>query len=208
MQGFCTEGVLLFPSIKAFEDKPLSYLNQFEKGISNIIKLFQRNAIQLYGLMTDEVALTVRRPEGLGWIEAIPPEDGYFIRTNCVQLGNNIQGVKHYPDIAREVKAKLPLEQGCTRDERFELVERRTKLANKLLFKEMKCIVHVCFKSNLEYSIKPKESDNTLFMIVDAKTWLLDTYINGQAIDPVKLLGLPYATMGINKWGTYDEYFN
>lgn len=195
---------MLFPSLKGYRDKSDMYYTNMERVVSNILILFKSYGIQLYSYTTDEVGVCINRPQELGWIQPLLPEDEFFARKNCRNMDHGIRIAKQFPEIAGNVRKKYPLVEGMTQEERFELVCKRNLYFIREINKQMKCIIHIVSKSSMEYNIKPTPDDGKLFVLINNGNFQIQTFMNGEEIEPSIILGFPFANMPVHTWRSYD----
>lgn len=207
MRGFCHTGILLFPKVESYEFRNESYHLCMRKSLKAIIDYFQSVDITLAAFTSDEVAI-LANPANMYWIQALPPEDAFFVKNNCDNMGKTFTDVEEHPAIYAEAKKKFPIARGLSREQRFEIVLKRNNFITKKIIEQSRLIVHFVTHNNVAYKINPKVGDNKIIININNGDFLMKCYLNGAEVDAIPLLGLPYANRPLMTWEVIQNGFS
>lgn len=200
MRGFDDKALILFPALENYINKPGMYKYQFKKAVNNLCAYLKLMDIEPHVFFTDDVAREINHPD-FKYVSTLGKADLFFISKYC----DNTQDALKRPmitddELYNSILAKDPGEPNMSIDERFSMVLRHNKKAVQKLISTYKIIVHFVVKNKLQYKVTSKPGDGRIRIDVGIHTFTPTVYMGGTEENPVDLLGVPYASRGLDLW--------
>jgi hypothetical protein len=197
MKGFCKTGLLLLPKVESFSDDD-SYLVHLNSVCNKLVRFFKTMNIQLEAFTTND-ATSLIDIEGISWVSsACVPEDVFFIRKKCDMP--DIPDGKELSSLYEQAREKYPIKRGLSDEERFDIVVKRDKYCANKYIADNKLIITLERDNNRYYKTQSEKNDGKIIVFVNPKNFMVKTFMSGNQMDPVKLLGYAGARRQIFNW--------
>lgn len=205
MHGFTTEGLLIFPKYETWDTRGWQYQNYLRRTVEAVIKYFRHYGVTFKCMTTDDVAIS-ERPEGVKWVDVIPPEDKFFIKRNCEGMDIIPEDTEKLEAIYELSREKYPLERGLSVEERFDgVVVKREKFIYKEFVKNMKLVVSFEHTNNKRFRVPSQEGDGRIILEAGNTNFIVKATFSGQPVDPVFLLQDPGAARAMYYWEVNND---
>lgn len=198
MKGFCTEAVCILPKPESLTKRGEGYLRELKSAIYNLRDFLAENEIEMKCFATDEVALSLNL-ENIKYLQLLTPEDRNYLKvmkvTNAYTQGQDVDN-----RVYEEVRRKFKVKPGMSQEERFAIIEKRERLAGKLVAANEKLVIDISTKNNRPYIVDSKKGDQRMLFRVNNEDFILSATMSGTPIDIWFLYKDKRLLDPVNKW--------
>lgn len=197
MRGFTDKALILLSKRDGFDECGSIYKFDYQSAIKNIVDYLAGVGISHDCLITDELAthMNMYTPR---WLATGAPEDMFFMRNFC--------GVPDYPTvdldavILKAVRSKYVIKRGLKPEERFPIVSKRVKYAEKELMNSYSLVVVF----GKDFRVKSKPGDGRAILRVNEKKFYTSMELSGEEVPINDFLQIPYGNQCLSEWGKYS----
>lgn len=197
MRGFADRALILFSDPSYYNEALGSYKNNYRRAVQNLLTYLESIGVEHDCLLTDQLAVQFNLPN-TRWIATAVPEDLFFMRNYC-NIPN--QESTPLPDaLATKLRTKYPVERGLSPEDRFAIVAKRTRMAERNLIDSYKFVV--VFGNT--FRVRTKESDGRAVFSVNDKRFYTRMELSGAEVPISDFLQIPYGNLSLCDWGLYN----
>lgn len=195
MRNFSSTALLLFPKTLNTETR---YMTLFNGAVRNLLKYFEIEGITPQCFNTDMMAIKLHYP-GIQYLSPLSESDEFFARNNCEDMDIMPAGIP-LSDFSAEALKKHPNVRGLTREQRFELLQKRELFAVRKYLKTCRVAVSFAKGKNQSYKLESKEGDGLLRLYIEPSNLIVKPFISGKELLPGDVFKFSSCTRPINQW--------
>lgn len=156
--------------------------------------------IEAHVFYTDDIAREFRFNE-FKYISPVGKQELFFMKRYCANASDALSAPTiFYDDAYNKLLDKMPINTEVTVEVRFaDMLKRINKMTSSII-KDYKTVFHFVLPSKKQYTVKPKEGDGRIVAEINANTFLVTSYMNGVAQNPIDMFGLRCASRSLDKW--------
>lgn len=196
MKGFSDRALILLSNLETYEECGFTYKYDYKLAVKNLINYLASVGVAHDCLITDRLAASIdmRDPR---WLATGAPEDMFFMQSYC---GVPKHGTVPLDDttLAR-LRSKFPIERGLSPEDRFPIVAKRVKLAERVLIESYPVVVVF----GQEFKVKSKPDDGRAILRIHEKKFYTSMELSGMEVPINDFLQIPYANQCLSEWGKY-----
>ena len=197
MKGFTDKALILLSKPHGFEEYGSIYRYDYQLAVQNVVEYLHSMDVSHDCLITDGLAarMNMYSPR---WLATGTPEDMFFMKNFC--------GVPDYPTVAlsaeliERVRSKYEVKRGLTPEERFPIVSKRVKFAERELIDSYSFVV--IFGN--AFRVKSNGCDGKAVLRVNEKKFYTSLELSGAPVPINDFLQIPYVNQCLSEWGKYS----
>lgn len=195
MHRFSQSALILLPKQVNKESR---YMTLFNGAMRSLIQYLNYKGVTPLAFSTDCLANELRY-NGMEYLMPLSESDEFFARNNCLGMDNMPVGTRLNKEIAVATK-KHPNVRGLSREQRFELMQKRELLAVKKYIDSCKLVFTFAKGKNQSYKLTHKEGDGLLRIYVDSNSLIVKPILSGKEISPHDVFDFSECSRPLYSW--------
>lgn len=197
MKGFTDKALILLSTWDDFSQSSSMYKYDYKRAVDNLILYLDSVNVKRACLITDQMAARINMHNPL-WLATGAPEDMFFMQNFCSVPKYETQAL---PEALQEkLRSKFPLTRGMEPKERFSVVSKRVKYAEKELISSYDFVVVF----GKQFNVKTHPGDGRAVMHVSDRGFIATLELSGEFVPINSFLQLGYANQSLSEWGKYS----
>lgn len=202
MRGFTDKALILLPKTESWELKGDNYIYNFKQAINNILTYCHKFGMQPYCLSSDETANRLDLKNVL-YDMSSTYGDKFFLESKCGYRA--VDTVCDHPELYKKAIKRYPVTEDASDEEYLIALMKRDKYITKRIIDEYKFVVFFNTPNNPSFSVKSREEDERIVIIVNSNNFTCKCYISGNEIPSDDLLQEQTCNRPLCDWSIQKE---
>lgn len=202
MRGFTDKALILLPKVESWELKGDNYIYNFKQAIRNILAYCRKFDMAPYCLSSDETANHLGL-HGVLYDMSSTYGDKFFLESKCGY--RPVTTVSDHPEIYKKAIKRYPVIEGVSDEEYLTDLQKRDRYITKKIIDDYKFVVFFNTPNNPSFSVKSREEDGRIVVMVNSNNFTCKCYISGNEIPCEDLLQEQTCNRPLCDWSIQKE---